>query len=178
MQEALVAEHLCIEQWEHYQKQGLRNRCKILGAEGTITLGVPLIGGREQRSLMKDVRINHATDWRRDHVRAIRSCYSKAPFFEFYFDGVEMILSRQHEFLLDLNMEVLQMVMDRFKWRGQITLSATYHRPEQVVDQLTPKKQLQPYLQVFSDRLPFHADLSVLDILFCEGPAARKIITG
>ena len=34
----------------------------------------------------------------------------------------------------------------------------------------------EPYFQVFSDRMPFEANLSVLDLLLCEGPSAIDAI--
>ena len=34
----------------------------------------------------------------------------------------------------------------------------------------------QPYCQVFADRAPFAPNLSILDLLFCEGPAATTIL--
>jgi len=176
MQTFYAAPVVAIEQWENYQKQGLRNRCKILGAQGVITLSVPLENGREQKSLMKDVRINHQTRWHIDQQRAIKSCYGKAPFFEYYFDPVCQVLSKQHTFLLDLNLEVLQLIIKWIKWPGKVlrtdSFNASNHRSV-----TEPIVSVKPYLQVFSDRLPFQPNLSSLDALFCVGPQAKNLFT-
>ena len=34
----------------------------------------------------------------------------------------------------------------------------------------------EPYVQVFSDRMPFQPNLSVADLLFAEGPAAASVL--
>ncbi len=173
MQSFLKQEEVKIEQWENYQKQGLMNRCKILGAEGIITLSVPLVGGREQKALVKDLRINNSSRWNTDQQRAIKSCYSKAPFFDYYFEPIETILSKKHHNLLDLNMEVLQLLTNWLKWEGNLSFTDSFQNKDQ--PQL-PNLQSQSYIQVFADRLPFTPNLSILDLLFCTGPQARYIL--
>jgi len=153
-----------IEQWENYQKQGLRNRCKILGAEGIITLSVPLTGGREQRTLMKDVQINNSTNWATGQLRAIKSCYAKAPFFDHYYEPIEKLLTQNHESLLDLNVSIIKMITRWLKWEGTLTLTETFKGAEKPA--MAPVK---PYIQVFHDRQPFQPGLSVLDAFFCIG---------
>jgi len=34
----------------------------------------------------------------------------------------------------------------------------------------------EPYVQVFSDRMPFQPNLSVADLLFAEGPEAVSVL--
>ena len=34
----------------------------------------------------------------------------------------------------------------------------------------------EPYVQVFSDRMPFQPNLSVADLLFAEGPEAASVL--
>ena len=41
-----------------------------------------------------------------------------------------------------------------------------------------PAVAAEPYIQVFADRMPFVADLSVLDLILCEGPAAIDVVSG
>lgn len=54
-------------------------------------------------------------------------------------------------------------------------------------DTLSPKARLarrdprfapQEYYQVFSDRIPFAPNLSVIDLLLCEGPGAMEVLRG
>jgi hypothetical protein len=50
---------LLIERYEHYQKLSFRNRCYIAGPNGSILLSVPLARGKNQRTVMKDVKISN-----------------------------------------------------------------------------------------------------------------------
>lgn len=174
MQLFLLQEKIEIEQYENYQKQGLRNRCKITGAENSITLSVPLIGGREQKTLMKDVRINNSSRWHGEHVKTIKSCYGKAPFFEYYFDAIEKILLKKHIYLLELNMDILNLFIQWFKWEGKLTFTTSFEKP-QLLER--PILQTPTYIQVFSDRKSFEPGLSILDVVFCVGPETKTLLT-
>ncbi|MES2777261.1 MAG: WbqC family protein [Bacteroidota bacterium] len=177
IQEFLLQSDVQIEQWENYQKQGLMNRCKILGAEGVITLSVPLLGGREQKSLVRDLEINNISRWNIDQQRAIKSCYSKSPFFEHYFEPLENLLTKKHKYLLELNMEILQLLRRWFAWNGNVSVTNSFEKkPQPDPQSLIPNSKSPTYIQVFSDRLPFTPGLSVLDALFCLGPQAKNLI--
>jgi hypothetical protein len=168
-----------IEQYESYQKMSFRNRCMVAGSNGVVNLSVPLEKGRGQKELMKDVRISHSDNWQVQHWRTIESCYSRAPFFEFYRDGVFSLLQKKETFLLDQNMAILEWLGKVFKYKGSVSLTTSYLReyPSTVKDlrgQFLPKNYaVEPfdlkYVQVFEDRIGFKPNLSILDLLFCHG---------
>ncbi|MEO7308908.1 MAG: WbqC family protein [Chitinophagaceae bacterium] len=176
MQAFLLQDDIQIAQWENYQKQGLMNRCKIMGAQGIITLSVPLTGGREQKTLVKDVGINNTTRWQTDQLRAITSCYRKAPFYEYYFQQVESLILVKHDNLLEFNVEILKLLIRWFKWGGQVRLTTNFAKDQPASSPSYDSQFLRPYIQVFSDRRPFEANLSVLDLLFCTGPQAKTFL--
>jgi hypothetical protein len=183
MQYFAKAGNVAIEQFDFYQKQSLRNRCHILGAEKTITLSVPLLGGRNQKTITKDLRIDNAQRWQQDHCKAIQSCYGKAPFYEYYVGEIMRLVSAQHVFLVDLNFAIIQQFASWLKWQGSLTTTESYVPqglvPEHTNDQrdtTRTKKHNPPYTQVFFDRLPFHAGLSVVDALFCLGPGLESYL--
>src|SRR5471030_1767343 len=84
-----------IEQYECYQKMSFRNRCMMAGANGLIQLSVPLENGRGQKCPVRDVRINYAENWQKQHWRTLFSCYGNAPFFEFYRDWLEAFYQKE-----------------------------------------------------------------------------------
>src|ERR1035437_9978726 len=86
--------NIVFEQYEYYQKMSFRNRCRIVGAGGAIDLSIPLEKGRDQRSLIRDVRISGVRPWQAEHWKTILSCYSRSPWFEFYRDGLEELYRR------------------------------------------------------------------------------------
>ena len=178
--------NIVIEQYESYQKMSFRNRCVVGGSNGLVHLSVPLENGRNQRQLMKDVRISYAGRWQAEHLRTIESCYSRSPFFEFYRDGVWELLQKRQVFLLDLNLSILGWLQKILQYTGTISLTDTYCReyPPQVADirnHFLPKNfQDDPmpfsYTQVFGDRIGFQPNLSILDLLFCCGPEAKNLL--
>ena len=177
-----------IEQYESYQKMSFRNRCMVVGSNGLVNLSVPLEKGRNQKQLMKDVRISYSNNWQVQHLRTIESCYSRSPFFEFYRDGVYTLLQKRELFLLDLNLAILEWLKKVMKFPGTISLTETYLReyPPGIADRrntILPKNfQAWPmpfkYRQVFEDRLGFLPNLSILDLLCCCGPEARTLLEG
>lgn len=170
---------LHIEAWENYQKQSYRNRCEIMTAQGKTTLTVPVIW--QQRTLIRDVRIDYALPWQRTHWRAIASSYKSSPYFDHYGELISPLLGQRHKFLWDLNMQVLSTLLDIFGLSNhQPVLTERYEKdmPDDFRNSISPKERLrmpdpdfrsEPYYQVFGDRLAFESNLSVLDYLFCEG---------
>ena len=163
-----------------------RNRCMVAGSNGVVGLSVPLEKGRGQRELMKDVRISYSDNWQVQHWRTIESCYSRAPFFEFYRDGVGQLLGQKETYLLDLNMAIMSWLKKVLKMPGKIARTGSYQKtyPEGVTDRrntILPKNYLQEencprYTQVFEDRIGFQPNLCILDLLFCCGPQTRGLL--
>jgi hypothetical protein len=174
-----------IEQYESYQKMSFRNRCMVAGSNGPVHLSVPLEKGRDRQQLTRDTRISYPGRWQAEHLRTLESCYSRSPYFEFYRDEVWRLVNHRHEFLLDLNLSILEWLKKTLAFRGQVSLTETYYHqyPAGVTDlrnHFLPKNsQDQPvnrYTQVFEERIGFQPNLSILDLLFCTGPATIAIM--
>ena len=177
-----------IEQFENWQKSSFRNRTILAGSNGLIHLSVPILNGREQHQTIKETKINNAGYWQTYHWRTIFSCYGKAPFFEFYKDELHnILLKKKHIFLLDLNMELLNWLLQKFKIFPSINYTAQYFfQPDDNVDDLRNKwlpKNFQQqqnavtqYRQVFQDKINFQPNISILDLLFCEGLNAKTFL--
>jgi hypothetical protein len=163
-----------------------RNRSVVAGSNGVVDLSVPLENGRNQRQLMKDVKISHLANWQVQHFRTIESCYSRSPYFEFYRDEVWELLQKKQTFLLDMNLEILNWLKKVLKFTGEISLTGGYEKncPENMEDlrnRFLPKNRLEQnagfkYIQVFEDRIGFQSNLSILDLLFCCGPETRNLL--
>ena len=170
-----------IEQWETFRKMSFRNRCIIVGSNGLINLTVPVEGGRNNRLLMKDVRISYSENWQSQHWKAIKSSYAKAPFFEYYNIYVEQLIRKQHTFLLDKNIEIVMWLKKVMKLWAEIKPTNSYDElaGDKKVDyrnQWLPSNYLEKeprivYSQVFEDKLGFQKNVSILDFLFCNGPS-------
>ena len=194
--------NIIFEQCEYYQKMSFRNRCQISGAEGIINLSVPLEKGRDQKTLMKDVRIADGQPWQAQHWKTIVSCYNRSPWFEFYRDDLEGLYKTRFDFLVDWNRACFEWSLKVLQLPVKVSLTDHYQKvysPEQGADwrgkflpknrgavpaqpsSATPVASTDPagvyrYRQVFEERTGFIPGLSILDLLFCEGKEAIKYI--
>lgn len=176
--------HVEIEQYETYPKSSFRNRMVLVGATGPIEMSVPIIGGRSQKALSKDVRIDHTSAWQKIHWRTIYSCYSRAPFYEYYADWLAGFYEKRYDFLLDMNMDILLWLKSLLKCQTQISRTNSFQAeyPNTVIDRRDywlPKNYRESastpvYTQVFSDRIGFVPNLSFLDALCCIGAPGIK----
>ena len=181
-------EEIYIEQFEHFNKQTYRNRCVILGGNGPIQLVVPVVKGRGRKILIKDLEISYDTNWQRNHWRTIFSAYSSSPFFEYYKDNIQHFFETRQKFLLDLNLNIHEAVCELLEIENNTMLTSDFEKaPDGTVnlrETISPKIsteadlefQPQKYTQVFSDKLGFIANLSILDLLFNEGPNSYSVL--
>lgn len=178
-----------IEQHENFVKQTYRNRTVILGANGLISLIVPVEKGRAQKIRIKDLRIAYDEEWQRNHWRTIFSAYNSSPFFEYYADDIEPFFQKKHEFLFDFNQQITETILEALDMEANFIFTEDFEQiPESCLnfrEQISPKLHLiqpdrhfeaQPYTQVFSEKFGFVPDLSILDLLFNEGPSAGEIL--
>lgn len=174
------------EEYEHYQKGSFRNRTIIPGANGLIPLSVPLQNGRDQRALFKDIKISYKDNWFLQHTRALDACYMRAPFYEFYRDNLFELLANQEEYLMDLDRKLIQWVLKMLKANLTISFTTSYQK-DLTIDLQDGRNQFLPnqsisldeqvrYAQVFEDRIGFQSNMSILDLLFCNGPTAAGLL--
>lgn len=173
-----------IEQHDHFVKQTYRNRCVIATSNGTQTLTVPIERYDGTKCPMRDIRISDHGNWRHLHWNALVSAYGETPFFEFYADDLRPFFEKRHTFLFDLNLDIMHTMCQLLDVRPQVTLSEQYivlpSEDDAVVDfreAIRPKHPLPdadfnptPYYQVRAQRHGFLPNLSILDLLFNEGP--------
>jgi hypothetical protein len=183
----LIYDKVYIEQHEHFIKQTYRNRYSILSPNGRVDLIVPVEHGRKPGLKIRDVRIAYHTEWQRNHWRTICAAYNNSPWFRDMEDDIRPFYSGKWEFLFDFNQSYLNIILDLLKIRKDIFLTDGFESVPGSFDNfrevISPKKDtaqwdhgyIQPaYTQVFSDKFPFIPGLSILDLLFNEGPVARE----
>lgn len=180
------AKEIILEKHEHYQKQTYRNRCYVNAVQGREALIVPLTA-KHGKVPIAEVRIDHSQKWLNNHWRTLRSAYGKAPFFEHYSHDLEKVLFKKQEFLYDLNFDLLSMCLKWLNWDVSVEESLSYDpAPDQPISDLrsviNPKKAVNlsrfyhpaRYYQVFGNT--FAENLSLVDLIFCEGPRAATIV--
>lgn len=177
--------------YDSWVRQRFRNRMILAGANGLLVLSIPLEGGRNQKGLYRDIRIDHGGDWQKRHWRSIFSAYGKSPWYFQYADGLEALFRARDNFLVDWNLRCLEWTAGVLRipapvlWTG--VDGAGINRPEKEVfdcaDLVLPSNFQDPslgpfprYSQVFEDRIGFQPDLSILDLLLCCGPRSLDIL--
>ncbi len=171
-----------IEIYENFKKMSFRNRCVISGSNGLINLTVPLINGREQKALIREIRVDDSENWRAQHWKAIVSSYSRSPFFEYYGEGIKKLLFAPNNFLFDHNLKIIEWFNSVLKTGITIDFTKNYLKEYVVLEALDCRDRWLPknydqnttgwkpiYTQVFEDKFGFLPNLSVLDLLFCKG---------
>lgn len=162
---------------DNYQKQSFRNRAEIYGANGKIALTVPVSYTQKNRQLYKDVKIANEDKWQLQHLKSLQSAYSMSPFFEFYIDDLMPIFEKRFQYILDLNFTCFEILNDSLQ--SEISYSKTNSFEKSIVNKkdmrhLVKRNYQAPnfdaYTQVFTEKNGFISNLSILDLLFNEGP--------
>ena len=160
---------------ELFVKQSFRNRCEILTGNGIQQLSIPIIKTDGSQSLTKDIQIVPTKSWKKDHWGAIKNAYQNAPYFEFFDREIYNLIYTNQKYLLDLNGEIINFILETFGLK-KILLSDERLELKTKLDYLNRINNSKKYIQVFSDRFPFQSNLSVLDLIFCEGPMGRNLL--
>ena len=182
-----------IEACENYQKQSYRNRCRFYGAEGIQTLSFPIVHkGGTHKLPISEIEVDYSTPWLQQHQRAIVSAYRTSAYFEYYMDELFAIMDSRPEKLFDLNMKLIRFFIEKTGIAAELRLTQDFSRDGKLITEdgnviecedlretIHPKKPdtiLQeygldkPYFQVFSPKHGFQSNLSIMDLLFNEGP--------
>ena len=175
---------LVMERYEHYPKQTYRTRTKIATANGVLDLIVPILHGRKDHVRMKDIRINYDFNWQRLHWLSIQTAYRSSAYFEYYEDDFVRFYEQRYDYLFDFNIEQLQLLLKSLKIQRSLTFTETYTPRVERLDYretIHPKKASilkspKPYYQVFEDKHGFLPDLSVVDLLFNQGPQSKSYL--
>ena len=185
----LQSKHVCFEVADHFQKQTYRTRCYIYSPNGKQLLNVPIQHAKNgKKTKTKDVKIDYLTaPWKKIHLKSLQAGYRSSPFYEYYEDDLTAVLQKNHLYLYDLLLDVHEFIMEALEEKCEFTTTQTFDK------QVFEKKDLRNlvnakeastlqfpnYVQMFDKRHGFLENLSVLDLLFMEGPAAgiylRKI---
>jgi hypothetical protein len=173
-----------IEKHEHFPKQTYRNRASIHSPNGQLDLTIPIQKAKDQRrTQMKDVQISNADDWQRQHWMTLQTSYRRSAYFEFYEDDFEKFYSQKFIFLFDFNQELHEMVLGLLKIKTNISSTSDYREDYPGYLDLRgiihPKKE-QPvnrlYFQVFEPKNGFIPNLSIIDLLFNQGPQSKSYL--
>jgi len=172
-----------IEMHEHFPKQTYRNRASVYSPNGVLDLTVPVVKGAKIHTKITDVKISNEFNWQRLHWKTFESCYRNSAYFEYYEDEFVHFYSKKYSNLFEFNMELLQWLMKQLKKDIDYNFTEEYikevdqsldFRSKWRVNDVAEDADFRPYFQVFDDRGGFKPNLSIVDLLFNQGPQSRS----
>ena len=185
----LLGEPVLIEVHENYQKQSYRNRCYIYGANGKQCLVIPVKKHHGEKTPVNQVEIDYQKSWRKIHLKSIESAYRLSAFYEYYADDFAGLYDHEIPLLIEWNQKILEKVMQMLgirqallttgKWEDKASGYLDYRQsihPKDRLNKQDPSFTPQPYQQVFRERYGFIPNLSIVDLLFNEGPEGVSIL--
>ncbi len=178
-----------IERGDSFNKSTYRNRCYIAGPNGALRLTIPVLGGKSHRMYYLDTQIAYEQDWQKNHWQSLCSCYRSSPYFEFYEDRLAPFYEQRYTYLYEFNRSLLLLMVELLGLDITIAYTDEYHKTfsqgDDYRDLILPdpgKAHHQPpteppvYHQVFENKTGFLRNLSIVDLLFNEGPNSRDFL--
>ena len=184
---ALVqAAEVVFENEDNYQKQTYRNRMYIYGANGKLLLNIPIkhTGDKTQHQKYRDVMIENDFNWQKQHWKSLQNVYRTSPFFEFYEDEFQPLYEKEYKFLLDFNYACMDLALECLQKDLDYTRTEEFIlEPKDVINgrflvqaKNTRAFNFESYPQVFQTKYGFLNDLSIVDLIFNEGPNALNYL--
>jgi len=175
-QALLNSNSITFEVEDNYQKQTYRNRCYIYGANGKQLLNIPVsIPKSAKKTKSKDILVENS-NWQKQHYKSLEVAYNHSPFFEFYKDDLQKLFSKKYTYLLDVNLDSFAFIMEALELSKEYSLSKVYEETKlnDFRNLADSKKKVEisflSYIQMFDQKFGFLKNLSILDLLFMEGP--------
>ena len=171
---------VCFDSHAPFTKMSFKNKMVILSAQGPLPLTIPIVGGRDQKTTIQDIRIAYDAHWQAQHSKALKTCYKRAPYFEYYETDLEKLYSTKTEFLVEFLEACHAFLQKAIKGKWELI---QYNEYAQKIKEEETKKEIHPwqpnnyaqfpiqheYQQVFTSTSGFIQNLSILDMLFCVG---------
>ena len=184
--EILKSDTVVFEMEDNFQKQSYRNRCYIYNSNGKQLLNIPVKDknkGDTKRKKTKNLLVDNASLWQDHHLKSLQTAYRTSPFYEFYEDDLLKIFNKKYTFLQDVNIDAHLFIADALQIPLDYSKTTEYNIDSEKKDfrdladvKNSPKKQVENYIQMFDDKHGFIPNLSILDLLFMEGPNAISFL--
>ena len=180
--EILKSDKVIFEMEDNFQKQSYRNRCYIFNSNGKQLLNIPVKDknkGNSERKKTKDMLVDNDALWQEHHLKSLQTAYRTSPFYEFYEDDLLHIFNKKYTFLQDVNIDTFLFLADALQISSNFSKTKEYQIQTKESDfrhladaKNQPKKIVEKYIQMFDEKHGFLPNLSILDLLFMEGPNA------
>ena len=160
-----------------FTKMSFKNRMVIVTSQGPLMLTIPIVGGRDQKTPIKDIAIAYDSPWSAQHLKSITTSYKRAPYYEYYEQSLHALYLNKPAKLVDFLLLCSEWLQSQLKVNWDLTIP--YHQVDvdaviKYQDPWLPKNYsriegMPKYQQVFTGQNDFITNASILDMLFCVG---------
>ena len=171
---------VCFDSHAPFTKMSFKNKMVILSAQGPLAITIPIVGGRDQKTAINNIRIAYDAPWQAQHFKALKTCYKRSPYFEYYEADLEKLYATKTVFLVEFLEACHAFLQKAIKGKWELL---QYNEYAQKIKEEETKKEIHPwqpnnyaqfpiqheYQQVFTSPSGFIQNLSILDMLFCVG---------
>jgi hypothetical protein len=169
---------------DNFLKQTYRNRTYIYGANGKLLLSVPVIHSQKNRKIFKDVKISYDKDWLSHHWKSIEISYRRSPFFEYFEEKLICLYKKREKYLVDFNLKSINILFEMLQIDLKYDFTNSYQENYSSTSDYRINSEnfnsndikIDKYTQVFQSKHGFINNLSVLDLIFNEGPNAINFL--
>ncbi|MFN7014370.1 MAG: WbqC family protein, partial [Bacteroidia bacterium] len=138
----------------------------------------------EHHTPFKNIRIAYENNWQKTMWRSIVSAYGSSPFFAYYDYLIEPVFKQQPDLLLEYNTQLTELILKLLKQPQKLNFSDAFVQQNIENDYRNNfgkhyrknSIEFKKYHQPFEEKHGFQQDLSILDILFNEGPNAMDYL--
>ena len=182
--EIINTDEVTFEVHDNFQKQSYRNRCYIFNTNGKQLLNIPVKHpNSSSRKQTKDTLVENVTQWQDQHFKSLKTAYRNSPFFEFYVDDIAPIFEKKYTYLQDVTIDTFLFTSEALQINTNFKKTSSYAEATKNKDfrnladvKAQPKNLVENYIQMFDDKHGFLPNLSILDLLFMEGPNAISFL--
>lgn len=162
---------------QNFTKQTIKNRTYIYGPNKILKLSIP-IKHSKSNFLLQEALIENDFQWQKDHWKSIESSYKSSPFFEYYEDSLKNLYTNKYKKLSNFNFDGIKLICEWLEIDFQLNLTKSFQKKYETGKDLrlmseknySDKFKVKEYIQVFSSKHGFKNNLSILDLIFNEGP--------
>ncbi len=157
-----------------YHRQTFRNRTEIVGPNGKMVLSIPTVKLEPGERKFENIRISYSESWLKQHWKSFESAYRRSAYFEYYEDKFKELYKKpSYEYLWEFNYELVKVILTLLKVQEAPVVNREDKIEVKDYNTLIINKQ---YIQVFSNKIDFIENLSIIDLLFNTGPNAKQYL--
>ena len=157
------------------------NKTTLINSTNSFDIKVPITIPKKD-CYIKDIKIDFSSNWINSHIQSIQSSYGKYPYYIFYIDEIIDKIKTRHNFLVDLNHDLLTLIHKFLNFQTPLRVNTTKTTNNDKINRnersyINNKKQnIKDIRENFFHGKVFDYDISVIDLLFLKGPESGYYI--